>query len=57
MPHLRFSRMPGGGFSAGTGDTFEGNTSVKMNSATVWIIKTIAKHFVPGAKPPSGLRR
>ncbi|CAH3983847.1 hypothetical protein AI2699V1_4866, partial [Klebsiella oxytoca] len=26
MPHLRFSRMPGGGFSAGTGggDTFEG---------------------------------
>lgn len=26
MPHLRFSRMPGGGFSAGTGggETFEG---------------------------------
>jgi len=26
MPHLRFSRMPGGGFSAGTGggDTFDG---------------------------------
>jgi UPF0716 protein FxsA len=26
MPHLRFSRMPGGGFGAGTGggDTFEG---------------------------------
>ncbi|HHH7899502.1 TPA: membrane protein FxsA, partial [Escherichia coli] len=26
MPHLRFSRMPGGGFSAGTGsgNTFDG---------------------------------
>jgi UPF0716 protein FxsA len=44
MPHLRFSRMPGGGFSAGTGAVrpLKGNTSVKMNSATVWIIKTIA---------------
>jgi UPF0716 protein FxsA len=26
MPHLRFNRMPGGGFSAGTGggETFDG---------------------------------
>ena len=24
LPHLRFSRMPGGGFSTGPGDTFEG---------------------------------
>ena len=24
LPHLRFSRMPGGGFSSGPGDTFEG---------------------------------
>lgn len=24
LPHLRFSRMPSGGFSTGHGDTFEG---------------------------------
>jgi len=24
LPHLRFSRMPGGGFSAGGGETFDG---------------------------------
>ncbi|EPJ7775014.1 FxsA family protein, partial [Enterobacter hormaechei] len=24
LPHLRFRRMPGGGFSTGPGDTFEG---------------------------------
>jgi UPF0716 protein FxsA len=24
LPHLRFSRMPGGGFSTGPGNTFEG---------------------------------
>jgi UPF0716 protein FxsA len=41
LPHLRFSRMPGGGFSTGPGDTFEGNISVRMNSTTVWITKTI----------------
>lgn len=50
MPHLRFSRMPGGGFSAGTGggETFEGNSSAKMSSATVWTIRTIAAINIPG---------
>jgi UPF0716 family protein affecting phage T7 exclusion len=45
MPHLRFSRMPGGGFSAGTGggDTFEANISVKMNSAIAWNMMTTIK--------------
>lgn len=49
MPHLRFSRMPGGGFSAGTGggETFEGNSSAKMSSATVWTIRTIAAINIP----------
>ena len=45
LPHLRFSRMPGGGFSTGPGDTFEGNTSVRMTNTTVWIIKTIGNVF------------
>lgn len=49
MPHLRFSRMPGGGFSAGTGggETFEGNSSAKMSNATVWTIRTIAAINIP----------
>lgn len=45
MPHLRFSRMPGGGFSAGTGggNTFDGEYQRRMMSATALIIKTIAR--------------
>lgn len=44
MPHLRFSRMPCGGFSAGTGggNTLMVSTSERMMTATALIIKTIA---------------
>lgn len=43
LPHLRFSRMPGGGFSAGTGggETLMVNFSARMTSATASNIKTI----------------
>lgn len=44
LPHLRFSRMPGGGFSAGTGAVAKHLTasiSVKMTIAIVLNIKTI----------------
>ena len=43
MPHLRFSRMPGGGFSAGTGggETFEGEFQT---------IRTIAAINIPPAR-------
>ncbi|VEB87720.1 FxsA protein [Klebsiella quasipneumoniae] len=58
MPHLRFSRMPGGGFSAGTGggETFEGNSSARTNSATVWTIRTIAaiNFYRPGQQTRPG---
>ena len=42
---LRFSRMPGGGFSAGTGggNTFDGEYQRKDDDATALIIKTIAR--------------
>ncbi len=43
MPHLRFSRMPGGGFSAELAAVrpSKGNSSVRMSSAIVWTIRTI----------------
>lgn len=45
MPHLRFSRMPGGGFSAGTVAVIllMVSTSERMMTATALIIKTIAR--------------
>lgn len=43
MPHLRFSRMPGGGFSAGTGggETFEGEFQRKDEQRDRLDIRTI----------------
>jgi UPF0716 protein FxsA len=45
MPHLRFSRMPGGGLAPEPEAVrpLTGSISAKMKSATVWIIKTTAK--------------
>lgn len=45
LPHLRFSRMPGGGFSTARVIRLKGNTSVRMTNTTVWIIKTIGNVF------------
>ncbi len=49
MPHLRFSRMPGGGFSAGTGggETFEGEFQRKDEQRDRLDHKTIAAINIP----------
>ena len=50
MPHLRFSRMPGGGFSAGTGggETFEGEFQRKDEQRDRLDHKDDRRDYIPG---------